>query len=128
LQLAADPVLHLFGPAYALHAGATLRILVLAVFPIIIKDHYVGVCRIERRLGQAVALVAGGAVLELAGAAVGAHLGGLAGLSVGWVAMMCIEALIMAPTVYRAAAAPARHQGAQFFPHAGTDQAGARHA
>jgi O-antigen/teichoic acid export membrane protein len=128
LQLAADPVLHLFGSAYALHAGATLRILVLAVFPIIIKDHYVGICRIERRLGQAVALVAGGAVLELAGAVVGAHLGGLAGLSVGWAAMVCIEALIMAPTVYRAAAAPARHQGAEFFPRAGTDRAGARHA
>jgi hypothetical protein len=77
--------------------------LVLAVFPLIIKDHFVSLCRIDGRLARATVITATGGVLELTGAAAGALLGGLAGLCLGWAAVMCIEAVLMASTVYRAA-------------------------
>jgi O-antigen/teichoic acid export membrane protein len=105
IQLLAGPVLRVFGATYALHAGSSLRIMVLAVFPLIIKDHYVSICRIEGRLAQGATWVSAGALLEVVGAAIGARLGGLEGLSLGWVAMICIEAVVMAPTVYRVVAA-----------------------
>jgi O-antigen/teichoic acid export membrane protein len=107
IQLLANPVLRVFGATYATHAGPSLRIMVLAVFPLIIKDHYVSICRIEGRPAQGATLVSAGALLEVIGAAVGAHQGGLVGLSLGWVAMICVEAVVMAPTVLRVLA-PAR--------------------
>jgi O-antigen/teichoic acid export membrane protein len=107
IQLLSHPVLSVFGATYATHAGPSLRIMVLAVFPLVIKDHYVSICRIEGRLARGATLVSAGALLEVIGAAVGAHLGGLLGLSLGWVAMICIEAVVMAPSVYRVVA-PAR--------------------
>lgn len=104
IQLVSNPVLSVFGGTYAAHAGPSLRIMVLAVFPLVIKDHYVSICRIEGRLAQGALLVSAGALLEVIGAALGAHLGGLVGLSLGWVAMICLEAVVMAPTVYRVVA------------------------
>ncbi len=41
--------------------------------------------------------------LELGGAALGAHLGGLSGLSLGWLAAVCVVAMLMSRRVYRAA-------------------------
>lgn len=43
-----------------------------------------------------------GGVLEVGGGMLGAVLGGLLGLSIAWVIALSIQALIMAPTVYRA--------------------------
>jgi hypothetical protein len=43
-----------------------------------------------------------GGLLELGAATLGAHLTGLSGLSIGWVAAICIEAIFMGPTVYKA--------------------------
>jgi O-antigen/teichoic acid export membrane protein len=103
LPLIGEPILRLFGGAYAVQSGPSLRILVLAVFPLIIKDHFVSLCRIDGRLARATVITATGGVLELTGAAAGALLGGLAGLCLGWAAVMCIEAVLMASTVYRAA-------------------------
>ena len=103
LPVIGDPILHLFGGTYASHAGPALRILVLAVFPLIIKDHFVSLCRIDRRLGKATMLIAAGGLLELTGAAVGANVGGLWGLCLGWAAVICVEAALMTPAVYRAA-------------------------
>lgn len=107
LPLIGDPILHLFGGTYAVHAGPSLRILVLAVFPLIIKDHFVTLCRIDRRLATATVLISAGGLLELTGAAAGAYLGGLAGLCLGWAAVICIEAALMAPALYRAVAGEA---------------------
>jgi hypothetical protein len=75
---------------------------VLAVFPLIIKDHFVSLCRIDGRLARATMIAAAGGVLELIGASAGALLGGLGGLCLGWTAVMCIEAVLMASTVYQA--------------------------
>ncbi len=121
LPLIGDPILHLFGGTYVAHAGPSLRILALAVFPLIVKDHFVSLCRLDRRLAKATALIAVGGLLELAGGAVGAHLSGLAGLSVGWTAVICIEGILMAPTVYRAAVQDSRYRGASWLRPAGVD-------
>ena len=95
-------LLGFFGHSYAEQAAWSLRILVLAVFPDLIKGHFIAVCRIQGRLVQALVLVMVGVPLELGAAALGAHLGGLSGLSLGWVGALCIEAAYMFPIVYRA--------------------------
>ncbi len=102
--LAANQMLALFGAAYAEGGAATLRILAFAVWPLIVKDHYIAVRRIEGQVAHAAAFVAAGAAAEIALAAAGAALGGLAGLAVGWVVALSIEAVLIVRTVYRAAA------------------------
>lgn len=103
LPVIGDPILRLFGGAYAAHAGPALQVLVLTVFPLIVKDHFVSLCRLDGRLARATALIGAAGVLELAGAATGARLGALLGLCLGWGAVICVEALCMAPAVYHAA-------------------------
>lgn len=103
LLISADYVLGLFKATYAEQAGWTLRILSLGVFPLIIKNHYVAICRIYGRVTNTALFMAAGGLLELILAAIGASIGGLAGLSLGWASAICIEALFMARTVYRVA-------------------------
>lgn len=95
-------LLSFFGHSYAEQAAWSLRILTLAVFPDMIKGHFIAACRIQGRLTLALVLVMIGVPLELGAAALGAHLGGLSGLSLGWVGALCIEAAYMFPLVYRA--------------------------
>ncbi|HKF36095.1 MAG TPA: hypothetical protein VKB35_04280 [Ktedonobacteraceae bacterium] len=95
-------VLGLFGHIYAGQAAWSLRILALGAFPLIIKDHYIAVCRIRSRLMRALLPLAIGCLLELGAAALGARLGGLSGLSLGWVVALCIELVFMGPAVYKA--------------------------
>ena len=103
LLLGTRQVLDLFGHGYAEHAAWSLRILSLESFPFIIKNHYIAVSRIQRRVARATLLTIATGSLELGGAALGAHLGGLSGLSLGWFAAMCVEAGFMSRVVYRAA-------------------------
>jgi hypothetical protein len=102
LPFIGGPILRLFGSTYAEHAAATLVILVLTVFPLIIKDHFVSLSRIDRALARATAMVTAGGVMELVGASIGAHVGGLYGLGLGWALVIWIQAAVMLPTVYRA--------------------------
>lgn len=101
-QLATKQVLGVFGHTYAEQAAWSLRILALGGFPYIIRGHYVAICRIQGRVLHAMLPMAAGTVLELGAAALGAQLGGLTGLSLGWVAALCVEAVFMSPTVFRA--------------------------
>lgn len=96
-------ILDLFGHSYAGAASWSLRILSIESFLFIIKGHYIAVRRIHGRVAPtALATIATG-TLEVGGATVGAFMGGLTGLSLGWLAAMCIETVIMFPTVYKAA-------------------------
>ncbi len=95
-------VLSPFGVDYAIHADSTLRILSFAAFPLIIKSHYISICRIQDRITPALRGMAPGSVFEIAAAAVGAHFGGLTGLSLGWVLAVSFESLFMIKTVYTA--------------------------
>ena len=100
LTVATKQVLGLFGSSYV-NAAQCLRILLLASFPLIIKNHYISFCRIQDRIPQAMLAMMPGGLLELGAAALGAHLAGLTGLSIGWVVAISIESLFMLRTVYR---------------------------
>lgn len=106
VQIGAPYLLGLFGSTYADQGTLTFRIIALAVFPLNVKDHYVAVSRMGKRLGPAGAWVTVGAAAELALAAVGATQGGLPGLAVGWLIAVSIEAVFGARSVYRAAFTP----------------------
>lgn len=102
LLVLAQPLLEAFGPEYAREGTNGLHILALGVFPEIIRTHYVTAHRIERRIGVAIPVVWGGTGLELVGGAAGAALnGGLEGVAAGWLAAVCVEALVMGPDVLR---------------------------
>jgi O-antigen/teichoic acid export membrane protein len=96
-------VLGLFGHVYAEQAAWSLRILVLGIFPMIVKYHYVAIYRVYGRLSRAIPPVAIGCLLELGAADLGAHLGGLLGLSLFWVIAMYIELIYMTPVIYKVA-------------------------
>jgi O-antigen/teichoic acid export membrane protein len=100
-------VLGLFGDEYASEAAWTLRIVALAGFPLIVRYHYVAVSRIFGDLRRPLVVVTLTSLLEVAGAAVGAAAGGLTGLSLCWLAVVCVEAFIMALPLYRLTHRPA---------------------
>jgi O-antigen/teichoic acid export membrane protein len=100
--VAAQPILGLFGGGYAQNVDLVLHLLLLAVFPSIVKTHFVAVCQTHHRVGRAAFLAAPGALVELIGAAIGAELGGLNGVAIGYIAALCVEAAIMAPVVLQA--------------------------
>ncbi len=102
LLVAAGIILGFFGPSYARQATGSLRILGLAVFPWIVKVHYVAIRRVQERIATATGLMVAGMVLELALATAGALWNGVPGLSLGWLVALSGEALLIAPTVYRA--------------------------
>jgi hypothetical protein len=95
-------VLDLFGHSYAEQATWSLRILSLESFPFIIKNHYIAISRIQGRVAHAAQLTIITGLLELGGAGLGAFLGGLTGLSAGWFCAMCVEAVFMSRTVFKA--------------------------
>jgi glycosyltransferase involved in cell wall biosynthesis/O-antigen/teichoic acid export membrane protein len=102
LFFGAKQILGIFGHVYAEQAAWSLRILGFGAFPLIIKDHYVAVCRIQGRVMNALLPTAAGVFIETGTAALGGHIAGLAGLSLGWVIGACLEALYMSRTVYKA--------------------------
>ena len=103
LYVAGNLMLGVFGHTYAEEASAALRILALAVFPLIIKNHCMVLFRIQRRVLAGAASAAAGAAVEVAGAAVGAQAAGLPGLCIGWLIALSCEAGVMLPTVVRSA-------------------------
>jgi O-antigen/teichoic acid export membrane protein len=107
LLVGADIILGMFGGTYA-EAAPGLHILALGVIPLIIRYHYVVLSRIQGRAANAAMFQATGSGLELTLAAGGAALGGLIGLEIGWLIALCVEAIFMAPTVYRVAGAGTR--------------------
>jgi O-antigen/teichoic acid export membrane protein len=101
LVLAASPILGLFHPEYAEQAATTLRILTVGVFPLIVKEHYVAICRVREQPTRTAPRLMMGGCLEILCPAIGAWFGGLNGLSAGWLAALTVEAVLMAPRVYR---------------------------
>jgi O-antigen/teichoic acid export membrane protein len=97
----ANPILSVFGESYAANAAWSLRILMMATVPLVVKNHFIAICRIKDNIGGVIIPVSCGSLLELVLAGVGAQLGGLNGLSLGWVAALVIEAVFMAPAVWK---------------------------
>jgi O-antigen/teichoic acid export membrane protein len=101
--LIADPLMGLFGAQYATIATDALRIVALAIFPLIVKDHYVALHRIHKRTAHAARVITLGAALEMIFATLGAIIGGVTLLSISWVLAIGLQALYMAPSVFQAA-------------------------
>jgi hypothetical protein len=96
LLLGADQLLlRLYGPEFASQASASLRILGLAAFPLVIKDHYVTMRRISGSLAHTPILLLAAAGLELLSAATGARVGGMPGLCVGYLLALLAQAGLM---------------------------------
>lgn len=94
--------LSLFSPA-DLSARVAMALLGLTVAPFAVKCHYVVVARVRGQMGRAARLTTGGAALEVVLASLGGWFGGVSGMALGWLAALCIEAILFGPTVYRAA-------------------------
>lgn len=105
--LLAFRVLELYGLAYAANSTPVLFILCLAVFPQVVKCHYIALVRLRRRLSSAILVFTGFGALELGLAVAGALHDGIRGLAVGWVIAVCIEALAVVPVLVRALRSPA---------------------
>ncbi len=71
----ADFLMGLFGKTYALQAANVLRVLCISIFPLIIKDHFVAVYRIQNRARQAAQIITVGGTIEIVFSIVGASTG-----------------------------------------------------
>ena len=91
----AEPVLQIFGAAYAAEGAVLLRLIVLAGLPFVIKDHFIALRRVQGRTSEALVVTTLFLVLELAAASAGAVLGGAVGLCVGWLVVLGVEALLL---------------------------------
>lgn len=103
LWVGADFIIGIFGPAYREQAPWALRLLTLAVFPIIVKDHFIAIRRVSGRVAQTAGMAAIGGILELSGAVIGASVGGLYGLCIGRIIGFCLEAMLMGREVFETA-------------------------
>ncbi len=99
--LLAKFILAFFNPSYAITATGSLRVLTFAALPVVIRVHYVAIHQIKRQIKYAALTFLVAAIIELTFSTVGGILGGLIGLSTGWVLAIYIEAVWMAPAVYR---------------------------
>ncbi len=95
-------VLSAFGSGYATHGVTMLRILVLAGVPLVLKDHYIAMRRVQRRTGRAAWVVALTGALELAASLLGAYWYGVVGLCVAWVGVLALESVGFAVALVRA--------------------------
>jgi len=103
LLFGAGPLLSLFGHSYRLEGVTILHILAFAIFPVIIKDHYVAIRRIQGRVTPTIAISIAASGFEVVCAALGGHFAGLTGVGFGWLVALTLEATLMAPVVYAAA-------------------------
>ncbi len=99
--VAGDFIVAIFGSGYTDEAPWALRVLSLGAFPIIIKDNYFALQRIEGQLRKTIAMAVIGTTLELSGAVLGGLTGGLQGLCLGWLIGISIEALLMYEPILR---------------------------
>lgn len=99
--VAARPLLGIIGRSYADEVESVLRILMLAVFPVTIKMHYIAFCQVKRRVGRAALLMSVAGIAEIAGAAIGGVLGDLNTLAVAYVLVLTAEGLLLSPVVIR---------------------------
>jgi O-antigen/teichoic acid export membrane protein len=100
----AGPLLRLFGSDYAEQATWCLRLLGLGVFPMIVKNHYVTLLRIDQQIESNAAFMLTCATFEVVLPAIAIGLGGLTGLSLAWLIAVSVEAALMSPRVFQTAA------------------------
>ncbi|RZS91596.1 O-antigen/teichoic acid export membrane protein [Motilibacter rhizosphaerae] len=102
----AHPILSAFGSQYASNGITELRVIVLAGVPLVVKDHFVALRRVQGRTTEAAGVVLVGAVLEVAAATGGAIVDGTRGVAVAWVVALAVEAAVLAVPLARARRQP----------------------
>src|ERR1700743_155531 len=86
------------------HLGTVpLWLLVIGYIPQMPRAQFIAVSRATNRVGQAAGLICFFASCEIGSIYIGGRLGGLDGLSFAYLGVLCMEGLITAPTVLRAA-------------------------
>ena len=103
VYLGAHLMLGLFGKHYAENAEDSLKLLVLAALPMVLKVHYVAVGRLKNRIVPVAIVSFAGVALELSLAFLGSRWAGLPGLCLGFVIALSIEALLVAYSVFSTA-------------------------
>ena len=103
LAVAAHFALNLFGPGYAQLATVPLWLLIVGYIPQMPRAQFIAVSRATGKVSQAAGLILFFACCEVSSIYIGGRLGGLDGLSIGYLSVLCMEGLITAPRVLRAA-------------------------
>jgi O-antigen/teichoic acid export membrane protein len=86
------------------HLGTVpLWLLIIGYIPQMPRAQFIAVSRATNRVGQAAGLICFFASCEITSIYIGGRLGGLDGLSFAYLGVLCMEGLITAPTVLRAA-------------------------
>jgi len=101
MLVGAEPLLSIFGAAYAENAVTLLRLFSLGIFAVTINSLFVPIARVERRFLQGAALMVLSMAIELVCVVAGALTGGLEGAGVGWLVGYTLGILPLAPMVYR---------------------------
>jgi O-antigen/teichoic acid export membrane protein len=116
LGAGAHLLLSLFGPGYA--SDATVPLMLLAIgYPFSIPTAlYIAVCRASGRITRAAVVLTAFSAVDLGMAAAGAVWGGLIGLSLMLLAGRIVEAMLLTPSVLRAAMGQGRHRRANGVP------------
>jgi len=110
LAAGAHFLLSLFGPGYA-HDGTVPLVLLAIGYPFAIPTAlYIAVCRASGRITRAAVVLTAFSAIDLGMAAAGALWGGLIGMSLMLLAGRIVEALLLTPTVLRAAMGQGRHR------------------
>jgi membrane protease YdiL (CAAX protease family)/O-antigen/teichoic acid export membrane protein len=99
----AGRILGFFNAVYAETATDSLRVLLLAALPVIVRVHYVAIHQIRRHVNRIGWLFWGMALWESTMAVAGATAGGLVGLCAGWVIAVYAECTLMIPAIYQIA-------------------------
>jgi O-antigen/teichoic acid export membrane protein len=103
-------LLSIFGRGYSGEATVPLELLVVGYPLAVPKALYIAVCRASGRITRAAVVLTTFSVAELGAATVGALAHGLIGLSLLLLACRFVEALLITPTVVRAAFGHGRHR------------------
>ncbi|MEV6299703.1 hypothetical protein AB0M02_09905 [Actinoplanes sp. NPDC051861] len=104
--LLAEPIMSLFGAAYATTAGGALAILALTYVPFVFHHFFLAISRVNGSLRGAGVFSVFAGVAELLAAWYGGTQHGLNGLVTAVAVVMAIEMVLVAPTVLRVVFAP----------------------
>jgi O-antigen/teichoic acid export membrane protein len=88
---AAHPLLRVFGAQYAQQATLPLDVMIVSYFGSVLKNHYVAVCRVRKRVTAAAVYGTVTFTARMAAVTAGALAGGLAGVSVALLAVAFAE-------------------------------------
>lgn len=101
MGLSSHYILAAFGSKYALLATGPLWLLIAGYIPGLPNSLYITIARARGRFNQATITVAVFAAIRMAALVVGGEIDGLYGLSYGMLAVIVVQAVILAPSVLR---------------------------